>query len=196
MVRETRVISIFILLSNYLLLGVWGKRSVSTSIEQHVSWDLRCRTQHWMQIHAIRLHAIRLLQQKNSSPVALTNLNGQDLLRPSYISVFQSPRIASPYSRIHQTPCSRMRTPARANHGLSPIDTGIERAMNIENEFRTSPSQAAPDRRFYVDLSSQQEKVLLKKAKRHLKLNKQIQIELTNENFQQLIHLLAVSWSE
>ena len=89
-----------------------------------------------------------------------------------------------------------MRTPARADHERSPTDTGIERAMNIENEFRTSPSQAAPDRRFYVDLSAQHEKVLLKEAKCHLKLNKQIQLELTSENFQQLIHLLAVSWSE
>ena len=39
----------FTLLSNYLLLGLLGKRSGSTSIEQHLSWNLRCRTQHWMQ---------------------------------------------------------------------------------------------------------------------------------------------------
>ena len=142
------------------------------------------------------LDAIRLLQQSFSSPVALANLNGQDLLRPSYISMFKTPRIASPNSRNHQTPRSRMRTSARLNHERSPTDTGVERAMNIENEFRTSPSQAAPDRRFYVDLSAQQEKKqLLKKAKCHLKLNKQIQLELTNDVFQQFIHLLAVSWS-
>ena len=117
----------------------------------------------------------------------MTNLNGQDLLRPSYISMFQTFSLQglSPDSRIHQTPCSRLRTPARANYEHSPIDTGIERAMKIENEFRTSPSQAAAVRSFYVDLSAQQEKVLLKKAKRHLKLNKQIQIELTNEIVQQ-----------
>ena len=139
--------------------------------------------------------AIRLLQQSFSSPVALANLNGQDLLRPSYISMFKTPRIASPNSRNHQTPRSRMRTSARLNHERSPTDTGVERAMNIENEFRTSPSQAAPDRRFYVDLSAQHEKVLLKEAKCHLKLNKQIQLELTNDVFQQFIHLLAVSWS-
>ena len=92
-----------------------------------------------------------------------------------------------------------MLTPARANHERSPTDTGIERAVNIENECRTSPSQAARrgDRRFYVVLtvSAQQEKVLLKKAKRLLQLNKQMQSEFTNENFQQLIHLLALSWT-
>ena len=50
--------------------------------------------------------------------------------------------------------------------------------------------------RYYVDLSAQQEKVLLKKAERYLKLNKQMRPELTNDIFQQLIYLLAVSWSE
>ena len=93
-------------------------------------------------------------KQSFSSPVALANLNGQDLLRPSCISMFQTPRIATPDSRIHPTPCSRMQTPARANHERSPIVTGIEWAMNIENECRTSPSQAPCDRRFYVDLSA------------------------------------------
>ena len=130
------------------------------------------------------LDAIRILQQKFSSPVALANLNGQDLLRPSYISMFQTPRIATPDQGIHQaiyqTPCSRMRTPARADHERSPTDTGIERALNIENECRTSSSQAARYRRFYVDLSAQEEKVVLKKGKRHLQLNKQMQPELTN----------------
>ena len=140
------------------------------------------------------LDALRVLQQKNSSPVAMANLNGQDLLRPSHISMFQTPRIATPDSRIHPKPYSMMLTPSRANHELSPIETEIERAVNIENECRTSSSQAPCDRGFYVpvDLSADQEKVLLWKAKHYLKLNKQIQPELTIENFQQLVYLLAL----
>ena len=111
--------------------------------------------------------------------------------------MFQTPRIANPDSRIHQATYSMMQTPATANHECSSIETGIERAMNIENECRTSPSQAPSDRRFYVDLSADLEKRLLKKAKHYLKLNKQkkIQPELTIENFQQRVYLLAVSWS-
>ena len=60
---------------------------------------------------------------------------------------------------------------------------------NIENECRTSPSMAARDRRFYVDQSPQQEKVLLKKAKRHLQLNKQMAFPSIDVHLRVLIRI-------
>ena len=45
-------------------------------------------------------------------------------------------------------------------------------------------------------MNVKREKVLLKKAKNSLQFNRQRQPELTNEKFQRLIHLLAMSWLE
>ena len=93
-----------------------------------------------------------------------------------------------------------MQTPPRANHERSPTHIGIERAMNIENECRTShlqpKLQAACCQRFYVNLRVQQAKVLLTKAKLFFKLKKQVQPEITNEIFQRLVLRLDMSWSE
>ena len=48
---------------------------------------------------------------------------------------------------------------------------------------------AARDRRFYVDQSPQQEKVLLKKAKRHLQLNKQMAFPSIDVHLRVLIRI-------
>ena len=54
-------------------------------------------------------------------------------------------------------------------------------------------------KRFYADLSPEQQKVLLKKADHYLckKLGlPRSKRELTNEKFQQIVHLLATAWKD
>ena len=114
----------------------------------------------------IGLDAIHLLQQSFSISVALANSNGQNMFPQLFNRMYQNSKFANPNFRIQQTSYSRMQTPPTANHEHSSTNTELERAMNIENECRTSPVQAAYCQRFYVDLSAQQDKVLLTKSKR------------------------------
>ena len=133
-INQTKVISISYFLFNFFfLLDVRGERSLSeglAQVELGISWD----AEPW---HSICIRFILHSQQNLASPVLLVNWNGQDILRTSFCSMFQSPRIPTQDSRSQQTPYSAMWTPDRANHERCPISTRIESAMNIENECRT-----------------------------------------------------------
>ena len=130
--------------------------------------------------------ALHTLQQAFSNAnAARPNLFGTH----SILSVAQ-PRIA--HARI-----------SHVMHGCSAIP-GI--SINEENTTRSYISNLVMTneteprtRRFYVDLSPEQEKVLLKKA-HHFSCRKRglpdSKSELTIELFQQLVYLLATAWKE
>ena len=133
--------------------------------------------------------ALHTLQQAFSNAnAARPNLFGTH----SILSVAQ-PRIA--HARISHVMhgCSAIRD----QNGISVNEENTTRSY-ISNLVMTNETEPQT-RRFYVDLSPEQEKVLLKKAnhffcrKRGLPDSKS---ELTIELFQQLVDLLATAWKE
>ena len=134
-----------------------------------------------------RIHG-RTPHSAASANAARPNLFGTH----SILSVAQ-PRIA--HARI-----------SHVMHGCSVIRDQNGISVNEENTARSYKSNLVMTneteprtRRFYVDLSPEQEKVLLKKA-HHFSCKKRglpdSKSELTIELFQQLVDLLATAWKE
>jgi hypothetical protein len=87
--------------------------------------------------------------------------------------------------------------PFQDQNGISINEENTTRSY-ISNLVMTNETEPRT-RRFYVDLSPEQEKVLLKKA-HHFSCRKRglpdSKSELTIELFQQLVDLLATAWKE
>ena len=82
---QTRVISSIYFVVILFSLGRTFQVQPFTVIQQFTfaEPDNTCFTSSWeFEMQNTALDALRVLQKKNSSPVALANLNGQDLLRP------------------------------------------------------------------------------------------------------------------
>ena len=82
---QKRVISSFYFFVKLFSLGRTFLVQPYTIIQQFTlaEPDSTCFTSSWeFEMQNTALDALRVLQKKNSSPVALANLNGQDLLRP------------------------------------------------------------------------------------------------------------------